>query len=250
MNPDVVDLVQASSRKEIQQLQIDAIAAQGKRLGRSLSILEAGCGQCWLIDLTGTAYTLTGIDLDQAALEMRKTKTRDLDVGICGDLCSLELPEGSFDVVYSFYVLEHVERADIALENFIKWLKPGGLLLLRLPDPETVKGFFARVLPHRTHVWYHRYIYRKKFAGQPGYAPYPVHYHPVIYREKLLKFFAANGVKCVGCYGDGFRREGPNKAIGAAIRIVTKLVSVLSLGRLNSDYADIMYIAVKSDTAA
>jgi SAM-dependent methyltransferase len=109
MNLDIPDLQQASSHEEIVKLQIDAIASQAKQLGRPLSIVEAGCGQCWLIDLTGSAYTLTGIDLDPAALELREAKTRDLDVGICGDLCSLELPEALFDVIYRFYVLEHVD---------------------------------------------------------------------------------------------------------------------------------------------
>ena len=187
MDSDVPDLELASSREEIARLQIDAITARARQVGRKLSIVEAGCGGPWLIDLSSVDYTLTGVDLDARALELRMTKARDLDEGICGDICTLELPAGSFDVVYSFYVLEHVERADIALENLIKWLAPGGLLLLRLPDPRTVRGFLTRLLPHRTHVWYHRYVHRLQFAGQPGHAPYQVHYHPVIDRERLCE---------------------------------------------------------------
>jgi SAM-dependent methyltransferase len=246
MNLGIPDLQQASSHEEIVKLQIDAIASLSKQLGRPLSIVEAGCGQCWLIDLTGVDYTLTGIDLEPAALELRKTKTRDLDVGICGDLCSLDLPKASFDVIYSFYVLEHVERADIALQNFVKWLKPGGLLLLRLPDPSSVRGFFTRVLPHRAHVWYHRYIHGIKLAGQSGHAPYPVHYHPAINRERLCNFLAEHGLKCTGCYGDGFRRESQNRIVNAAVSGVSKLTALISLGRLHANYADVLYIAVKS----
>jgi SAM-dependent methyltransferase len=245
MNPETPELVQASSHQQILELQREVILSLGKRLGRPLSILEAGCGQRWLVDLKGMEYTLTGVDLDPAALEIRKTKTRDLDVAICGDLCTVDLPEASYDIVYSFYVLEHVPRADLALDNFIKWLKPGGLLLLRLPDPGTVRGFFTRILPHRAHVWYHRYVLEKKEAGLPGYPPYPTYYHPVIYRKELYNYFRARGVECFGCYGDGFRREGKNKIKRTAMRWFSLAVTALTLGRLNGTYADAMYFAVK-----
>ena len=245
MDSDVPDLELASSSKEIARLQIDAITACANQVGRKLSIVEAGCGQKWLIDLSGLDYTLTGIDLDEKALELRMTKARDLDAGICGDICELDLPAGSFDVVYSFYVLEHVERADIALENLIKWLAPGGLLLLRLPDPRSVRGFLTSLLPHQTHVWYHRYVHRLPLAGQPGHAPYRVYYHPVINRERLCKFLSSHGMKCLGCYGDGFRRESPNKHISKIVKGFMQAVQLLSFGRLTAAYADVLYIAVK-----
>ena len=165
MKLDVPDLVQASSSAEISKIKTAAIFALGKRLERALSLLEAGCGQCWRIDLKGLQYTLTGVDQDAVALDLRKNVVRDLDVAICGDLCSLELSEASFDVVYCDFVLEHVTQADLALCNFVKWLRPGGIIILGLPDPGTVRGFFARVLPHWTHVWYYRRICGSKSAG-------------------------------------------------------------------------------------
>src|SRR5271165_4507365 len=112
-------VVQTWSYDEIDELQINAIRAHARRLGRPLSILEAGCGQCWTLNLSGVEYTLTGVDRDPVALELRKTNARDLDVAIVGDLCSVELPEASFDVVYSCFVLEHVQQADVALQNFV-----------------------------------------------------------------------------------------------------------------------------------
>jgi hypothetical protein len=43
-------------------------------------------------DLSGTEYTLTGIDLDPVAFELRKTRTRDLDVAVGGDITSVNCP--------------------------------------------------------------------------------------------------------------------------------------------------------------
>ena len=247
MNPTTSSVVQTSSYEEIDQLQTDAIRALAQRLGRRLSILEAGCGQRWTLDLMGVDFTLTGVDLDPAALEMRKTKMRDLDVAIVGDICSIQLPEASFDVVYSAFVLEHVRRADVALENLVKWLRPGGLMILRLPERRAARTFLTRALPHRAHVWYYRYVLRKQQAGQPGHAPYPTYHHPLTDRERLCRFLVERDVNCPNTYGDGFVREGEHPLTRLVIRGIVRTVSALSLGGLTADYRDVLYIAAKSD---
>jgi 2-polyprenyl-3-methyl-5-hydroxy-6-metoxy-1,4-benzoquinol methylase len=117
MNPAEPKLQMNLGNKQIYQCQIDAIRGQAQRLGRPLSILEAGCGTRWPLNLAGVDFKLTGVDLDPVAMELRRTIERDLDVTICGDLCTIELPPASYDVVYSAFVLEHVPRADLALEN-------------------------------------------------------------------------------------------------------------------------------------
>ena len=241
---DAPDIVQTENYDHIDRIQIDAIRTHARQLGRPLSILEAGCGQRWTIDLSDTKYTLTGVDLDPVALELRKTKSRDLDVAIVGDLNLVELPMESFDVVYSCFVLEHVQRADVALKNFVGWLKPGGLLILRLPERSTVRGFLARILPHGMHVFFYRHILGSKTAGQPGHAPYPAYYHPVIGRDRLCRFLGELGVRCVGSYGDGFRRDGSG-VMRAMVRLLVMLTSVLSFGSLTGDYSDLLYVAVK-----
>src|SRR6202034_1375 len=144
---ELPDIVQTGSYKEIDQIQSDAVRAHARELGSPLSILEAGCGQRWTLDLSDVEYTLTGVDLDPVALELRKTNVRDL--------CSVELREASFDVVFSSFVLEHVARADVALRNLTRWLKPGGLLILRLPERRTARGFLTRALPHTAHVFFY-----------------------------------------------------------------------------------------------
>ena len=237
-------IVQTESYEHIDQIQIDAIRRHARQLGRPLSILEAGCGQRWTFDLSDTEYTLTGVDLDPVALELRKTKTRDLDVAIVGDITSIELPMETFDVVYSSFVLEHVERADVALKNFVRWLKPGGLLILRLPEPSTVYGFLARLLPYGAHVFFYRYILGVKTAGQPGYAPYPTYYHPVIGREPLCRFLGELGIRCVDTFGDGFTRGRESLRL-RMLRLFVKLTSMLSFGQLTADYSNLLYIAVK-----
>ncbi len=244
---DALALVQTSDWKQIREIQRDAIVQHAKHLGSPLAILEAGCGRRWGVNLAGVEYSLTGVDLDPHALELRKTHIKDLDVAIHGDLCTVELPQESFDVVYSSFVLEHIERADIALVNLVKWLRPGGLLILHVPDPATVRGFFARMLPHRLHLWYYRYILFDKKAGTPGYQPYPTHYHPVIRHDQLPGFLSQHGVTCLGSYSDGWRKYGSSPFMNSAIQGAMNLVSICSLHKLAADYSDVLYVAVKQD---
>ena len=84
----------------------------------ALNILEAGCGQTWGLNLEGIKYHLTGVDVDRAALEIRKYKTKDLDEIIEGDLCTVKLPDNHYDVIYNSYVLEHISGAGQLWEIF------------------------------------------------------------------------------------------------------------------------------------
>ncbi len=85
-----------------------------------LNILEAGCGTRWALDLEGVDYTLMGVDIDKNALDIRKNNQRDLDIAIIGDLCNVRLRDNEYDVIYSSYVLEHVNGAEGVLENFMR----------------------------------------------------------------------------------------------------------------------------------
>jgi 2-polyprenyl-3-methyl-5-hydroxy-6-metoxy-1,4-benzoquinol methylase len=107
------------AEREPSALVAAAIKARGDN--GSLNILEAGCGRRWPFDLAGTEYRLTGVDLDQAALEIRKTRERDLHEAIHGDLRTVALPAGAYDVIYNSYVLEHVDGAEQVLRNFLLW---------------------------------------------------------------------------------------------------------------------------------
>src|SRR5438045_2919145 len=96
-----------------------------------LRILEAGCGQFWPLDLKQLQFTLTGVDTDKDALQLRRARYNDLTETIVGDLRSVDLEDNTYDVIFNSYVLEHIDGAERVLEKFANWLKPGGILILR-----------------------------------------------------------------------------------------------------------------------
>jgi SAM-dependent methyltransferase len=224
--------------------QIRGLAADG----RELEILEAGCGRCWPIDISGVAYRLTGIDEDRAALDIRVNEVKDLDEPILGDLRSAELPAGRFDVVFNSFVLEHIDGAEEVLDNFVRWAKPGGLLLLRFPDRDSVFGFLTRTTPFWFHVAYKRWIVGQKTAGQPGFGPFPTHYDPVVSRRGMRAFCERSGLEIREEWAfpletAGFGWKGP------FIRSLVRAVGWLSFGRLSPGHNWLTYVLEKRKAA-
>jgi SAM-dependent methyltransferase len=207
--------------------------------GREIQILEAGCGRSWKIPLDGLEYRLTGVDLDPEALRARVETVGDLDVAVLGDLRTATLPEASFDVVFCSYVLEHVTDPEAILRNFQTWLKPGGIMILRVPDRDSVYGFLSRMTPHWLHVAVYRYILGKAQAGKPGFAPYPTVYDPVVSYAGVAGYCKRNNLRLREAVGHFRFRSGVRTRL---LGFVSWLVAKLSLGRLAGDHANLTFI--------
>jgi ubiquinone/menaquinone biosynthesis C-methylase UbiE len=168
-----------------------------------LNILEAGCGSQWALDLVSVEYTLTGVDIYERDLEIRKNEKKDLDLTIVGDLRTISLGKNIYDIIYNSFVLEHVDGAEQVLDNFVKWVKPGGLIILRIPDRDTCFGFFTRTTPLWLHLFYKRYIMGSKKAGTPGYGPFSVFYDKIVSRKGIHAYCKMKGLTIQAEYGTG-----------------------------------------------
>lgn len=209
-----------------------------------LEILEAGCGAKWALRLEDVSYRLIGIDLNMAALELRHVYVADLDGAVCADLTHPPFASASFDVVYSAYVLEHVIGVVRMLENIDRVTRPGGLVVMRFPDRDSVFGQVARLTPHRTHVWYYRWILRRPHAGSPGRHPFPTVYEKDMRRVAIKRFFRDRGYTLVG-----ERRCRPfseqNTLFWNALRLALRLVGWAVPG-VSGDHSNITLIVAKA----
>jgi SAM-dependent methyltransferase len=209
-----------------------------------LQILEAGCGNSWQLDLSGVRYVLTGVDMNEAALNIRRYEKRDLHEAVLGDLRTVSLEENKFDVIYNSFVIEHVPNAELVLDNFLRWLNPGGILILRIPDPQSVYGFLSRLTPFWFHVWYKRYIEGRKTAGKPGYDPFPTIYDAVVSREGIRGWCAAHGMNIREEVGWNYPVSRPGLMSHVVTRLI-KVFGVLSLGRLSANHVNLTYVMEK-----
>lgn len=209
-----------------------------------LNILEAGCGQRWALDLGGNEYFLTGIDISEEALEIRKRKYGDLDKIIIGDLTSIKLRNSEYDIIYCSYVLEHITNAEDLLNNFFTWLKPNGILVIFIPDRDTVKGFITRITPFRFHIFYTKYFKKKMNAGKPGHAPFPTPFDKVVSKQGINDYCQRRSHKIHIEYGKELKHKRPLWA--PVFFIIFKFIELISFGRFASSHCDLIYVIGKN----
>lgn len=95
-------------------------------LPADMSILDAGCGEGLLVEeYRAKGYRIQGIDLNYES-----------DFVTHGDVLSMPYEDGSIDLVLMLDVFEHLQFADqpLALKEMARVLKPGGSLLLVIPN--------------------------------------------------------------------------------------------------------------------
>jgi SAM-dependent methyltransferase len=238
--PDIQQLESLEQEIALTESHIKAKAVPGM----PLQILEAGCGQRWSLNLDQTKYILTGVDLDRDALEIRKNVQGDLHEAILGDLCCIDLGINRFDVIYSAFVLEHVQRADKVLNNFSRWVKPGGLVVLKIPDPQSVRGFVTRVTPHWLHVLYYRVLGNKN-AGKAGFPPYVTFYHPLVSQPGIHQFCITHNLTIREECGDGGYQPFGRGLVARAARLFVQTIAAVSFGNLTSRHTNLLYILEK-----
>ena len=99
-------------------------------------LLEIGAGTGWQARaLSEAGYQVEAIDLPAISAisghaRNRVWPIRDYD----GE--HIPFPDNSFDIVYSSNVLEHVEQLEALTEEIRRVLRPGGLALHLLPNPQ------------------------------------------------------------------------------------------------------------------
>jgi ubiquinone/menaquinone biosynthesis C-methylase UbiE len=103
-----------------------------RRLPRGAAVLDAGCGAgVPVARFLSRFFDVTGIDFAKKQIEMARQLVPQARFRV-QDMTNLDLPEGSFDAVCSYYAIIHVPRKEHRkmLEGFYRVLMPSGLALL------------------------------------------------------------------------------------------------------------------------
>jgi len=104
-----------------------------KLLPKGARVLDVGCGCGLLLTyLRAQGYRAYGIEMRSEMVYVARTSL-GLEVEE-GDFLSFPFPDGFFDALTFFHVLEHLTQPDKALLKAKRILKGGGLLLLQLPN--------------------------------------------------------------------------------------------------------------------
>ncbi|RJX24763.1 MAG: class I SAM-dependent methyltransferase [Dethiobacter sp.] len=100
----------------------------------NLDILDVGTGTGFLaLILSELGHNCTGIDISEKMLNQAKKKAVQNRLPASfhyGDAEQLSFKEGSFDIVINRHLLWTLPHPELAMENWIKVLKPGGKLVI------------------------------------------------------------------------------------------------------------------------
>ena len=138
------------------------------------AILDVGCWVGFLLAEARERGWREAIGIEPSTFASSYARERlGLDVRT-EDLFEARLPKGHFDVVVMGDVLEHLTRANAALDRVTELLRPGGLLALELPD---AGSRVAKLLGPRwwsvipTHVHYFTRASAETILRRHGYEP-------------------------------------------------------------------------------
>ncbi len=96
-------------------------------------ILDFGCGTGWMSATMSRMGNVTGIDLSSKGIEHAR-KQCPQGTFVVGDVFEYRFQPGSFDIVVSQEVIEHVNEQALYLHLAWEYLRPGGILILTTPN--------------------------------------------------------------------------------------------------------------------
>ena len=105
-------------------------------------VLDIGCGRgITLSQLKGDGWEVSGAEISETAA----THARNLlgDTVFVGDVLAAPWPSDSFDVINIWHVLEHLPDPKGVLAKSRALLRPGGLLIVAVPNFESFQARFA-----------------------------------------------------------------------------------------------------------
>lgn len=101
-------------------------------------ILDIGCGRGdFLALMAERGWTGTGLEVDERVEGLAARSGLDLRAGQLGDV---SLEESEFDALTFWHVFEHIKRPRAALAEARRVLKPGGLLVVAVPNIESLQA--------------------------------------------------------------------------------------------------------------
>lgn len=173
------------------------------------SIVDLGCGEGTRLHyLCSKGTSCLGIDVSETAIRLAKKKYEKLSFQV-GDLEELPLKDNKYDLVYSAFVLEHVDNPETIIKEAIRITKPRGNLVFIAPNygspnrtsppskasrvSKLITGFLQDVISDPSTLGWH------KVTPIAGKDKYEIDWDTTVepYARSLLKYLNNQNVKVV-----------------------------------------------------
>ena len=119
---------------------VAALEAADATVPPDARFLDIGMGDAGsLAAAAELGYEAHGLELDERLVD-RARGVMGLEHVHFGDVESVALPEGGFDLVYSWHTIEHVLDVNHWLHRVHDLLRPGGLVMIGTESAEAIQG--------------------------------------------------------------------------------------------------------------
>jgi SAM-dependent methyltransferase len=161
----------------------DAVGLLSRHLGalRNLQVLEAGCGS--LSHLSLSRCHVAAVDISPHQLD----RNNGVHEKVCADLHVYENEswEGRFDLVISWFVIEHLHSPCTVIDKFMRWVGPHGKIVLAYPQPRT---------PFIVHRLFYRVVSGTPLsASKTDQGPFPTVLHRDLWLDRLAAHLRRGG---------------------------------------------------------
>ena len=176
---------------------VEDLAAERRVSAADLSILEVACGVGGItLPLARLGARVRALDIDRADVDRLVSRARELRLE--GNLTAgIEdaftfRHDARYDVIVASEVMEHVLDPDALLDNIVRHLAPGGLVIVTTPNGYGPWELSNYVRPH--HVL-RRWNWLRQWMGKPPYVAGTGPDHCQHYtRGTLLALFKRHGL--------------------------------------------------------
>lgn len=155
-----------------------------------LQVLDVGCGMGEFINrLSATGANVVGVDGSDRCVESVKSHTHKTRYPRCEQVNLEQSPlphsDGTFDVVVSLDVIEHLENTEFYLSEIYRVLKFGGYVIISTPNYDCIQYRFVRSRDERHKRFFtivtamEELITFFKIAHVVGTPPFPIYTRPI-----------------------------------------------------------------------
>lgn len=124
---------------------------------KPVRLLEMGCGNSlWLPFFATTLnYQVSGVDYSEEGCELARANLDAL--GCSGDVQCVDFTrlgeeyKEKFDIVFSLGVVEHFEKTSEVIGNFVRCLRPGGIIITVVPNMVGMMGKLQKLVSERVY---------------------------------------------------------------------------------------------------
>lgn len=215
------------------------IVEKNIELGSVVLDLGAGAGRKFLYDLksqVGPTGQMIGADFDRRVLENPL-----IHRGVFLSGPNLPFEDGTFDVVFTRYVLEHVTKPEQFLMEVYRVLRPGGSFIFLTPNKWHYVCMAARCTPECFHAFYNRRRGREETDTFP--TVYRLNTRSAIRRHLKKAGFIEKELRMRECCPNYFTLAAPLFLMGVAYERIVNSTERLAGLRVN-----ILGHFVKADT--